>query len=169
MSPVWCPPAASHRVNPRGAHLRVEDGHTRAEGVAAGGGQVCPQRRQRDPRLDRGVPSAPQRAQQLTAQRGVASPDAGRVQQLQLPVGGVGLAQRRFGDSPLGGGANDGERAVGPEPDSGHVGADAFPHSSRARNAAGSSLADRPETQTSPKLRTVAPRACRSRSRWWTS
>ena len=42
-------------------------------------------------------------------------------------------------------------------------------HSSRERSAASSSPRARPDTQTRPKLRTVAPRASASRSSWTTS
>ena len=58
---------------------------------------------------------------------------------------------------------------AGPEPDAGDARADPS-HSSRDRRVASSSWSARPETHTSPKLRTVAPRASTSRSRcvtWW--
>ena len=139
-------------------------------GALRGGGQVAAQGGQHLTRLDDRVGPAQQAARQLTAQRRVDGPDAGRIEQLQFPPVRVRQASRLLEQGELRVLGGQGERARGPEA-RGRAPGRPVPPTARGHAAPGSSSAPalRPLTQTRPKFLTLAPRASASRSNCTTS
>ena len=105
--------------------------------IASGGDHGVAQRGEGDPRLDRGVERAVQRRPEVAAQHGVAHDDLVAAHETDAARDGVGMLQRALGDLDLLVAGQEGEGAVGPELDPGHVGAEGLPEESGAQGHVG--------------------------------
>ena len=163
-SASWRLPRSSRTVVPSTERASVPGTNV----VATGGCEVCADGGHRLARLDRGVARTVQCGQELAAQRRIERTGPVGVEQLEAPRRRRRRARRpprrprpRAGCAAASASRRAGSRRRGSS-------APIRSHSSRDRRAASSSCSARPETQTRPKLRTVAPRASASRSSWVT-